>query len=100
MGERSIDKSVNGDEALLRRAEAVLAEIDRTQGLNDEHADVLAALRIRIHGAPRKTLDEVLRAAGDLRGKRSLDEPPPPPAKPSLEDALKKASTKKDWPGL
>jgi len=88
------------DEALLRRAEAVLAELDRTQGLSDEHADVLAALRIRLHGAPRKSLDDVLRAAGDLKGKRSLDEPPPAVSKPSLEDALKKGPAKKEWPGL
>ena len=90
---------MDGDEALLRRAEAVLAEIDRNQGLGDEHAEVLAAIRLRIDGAPRKSLDDVLRAAGSLKGKRSLDDPPPPPAKSSFEDALKKASTKKEWPG-
>ena len=94
------NRSMDGDEALLRRAEAVLAEIDRNQGLSDVHAEVLAAIRIRIDGAPRKSLDDVLRAAGTLKGKRSLDDPPPPPAKASFEDALKKASTKKEWPGL
>jgi hypothetical protein len=94
------NRSMDGDEALLRRAEATLAEIDRNQGLSDVHAEVLAAIRIRIDGAPRKSLDDVLRAAGTLKGKRSLDDPPPPPAKASFEDALKKASTKKDWPGL
>lgn len=88
-----------GDERLLRRAEEALAEIGRTQGLNDRQADVLAALRIRLDGAPRKSLDDVLRAAGDLKGKRSLDDPLPPPTKPTLEDALKKASAKKEWPG-
>jgi hypothetical protein len=91
---------MDGDEALLRRAEQVLAELDRNQGLIEEHAEVLAAIRIRIDGAPRKSLDDVLRAAGSLKGKHSLDDPLPPPAKASLEDALKKASTKKDWPGL
>ena len=91
---------MNSDEALLRRAEATLAEIDRNQGLSDEHAEVLAAIRIRIEGAPRKSLDDVLRAAGTIKGKRSLDDPPPPPAKASFEDALKKASSKKEWPGL
>ena len=94
------NRSMDGDEALLRRAEATLAEIDRNQGLSNEHAEVLAAIRIRIDGAPRKSLDDVLRAAGSLKGKRSLDDPPPPPAKSSFEDALKKASTKKNWPGL
>jgi hypothetical protein len=91
---------MDGDEALLRRAEATLAEIDRNQGLSDVHAEVLAAIRLRIDGAPRKSLDDVLRAAGSLKGKRSLDDPPPPPAKASFEDGLKKASTKKEWPGL
>ena len=91
---------MDGDEALLRRAEVVLAELDRNQGLSDEHAEVLAAIRIRIHGAPRKTLDDVLRAAGDIKGRRSLDDPPTPPAKRSLDDALKKTTAKKDWPGL
>lgn len=90
-----------GDDKLLRRAEEALAEIGRTQGLNDRQADVLAALRIRLDGAPRKSLDDILRAAGDLKGRHSLDDPPPLPSKPSLEDALKKASAKKkDWPGL
>jgi hypothetical protein len=93
------NRSMDGDEALLRRAEATLAEIDRNQGLSDEHAEVLAAIRLRIDGAPRKSLDDVLRAAGTIKGKRSLDDPPPPPAKASFEDALKKASSKKEWPG-
>jgi hypothetical protein len=88
------------DEALLRRAEATLAELDRSLGLSDEHAEVLAAIRLRIDGAPRKSLDDVLRAAGSLKGKRSLDDPPPPPAKASLDDAVRKATAKKDWPGL
>lgn len=83
----------------MRRAEAALAEVDRNQGLSDEHAAVLAALRIRLDGGPRKTLDDVLRAAGDLKGKRSLEDLPPA-AKPSFEDALKKGPAKKDWPGL
>lgn len=90
---------MDGDEALMRRAESVLAELDRNQGLSDEHAAVLAALRIRLDGGPRKTLDDVLRAAGDLKGRRSLDDLPAP-QKPSLEDALKKPPAKKDWPGL
>jgi hypothetical protein len=88
-----------GDEELLRRAEATLAEIDRTQGLADEHAEVLAALRIRLHGAPRKTLDDVLAAAGELKGRISLENPPPPPKKGSLEEAMKKTPRKKEWPG-
>jgi hypothetical protein len=90
---------MDSDEALLRRAEEALAELDRAQGLSDEHAAVLAALRIRLEGGPRKTLDDVLRAAGELKGRRSLEDVPAPP-KRSLEDALKKPPAKKEWPGL
>ncbi len=62
-------KQDDADLGLLRKAEAVLAEIDRTQGLIDRHADVLAALRIRIEGGPRKSLEELMEAAGDIKGK-------------------------------
>lgn len=84
----------------MRRAEAALAELDRTQGLTDEHADILAALRIRLDGAPRKSLDDMLRAAGDLKGRRSLDDPVPPSPRSSLDEVFKKASAPKEWPGL
>lgn len=85
------------DEKLLQRAEEVLAEIDRSQGLIDEHAEVLAAIRIRLHGGPRKTLDEVIEAAGKLRGK-SLEDVEPPKKKGSLDDVLKDPPKKPDWP--
>lgn len=91
---------MSDDEKLLRRAEEVLAEIDRNAGLGDEHAELLAALRIRLFGGPRKTLDEVLKAAGDLKGKRSLEEVEVPEKTDSLDDFLEKPPAKKEWPGL
>ena len=87
------------DEKLLRRAEEALAEIHRNAGLSDEQADVLAALRIRIHGAPRKSLDDVLKAAGDLSSKPSLEELEEPEKKGSFDDLLAKPAEKKEWPG-
>ena len=68
--------SEQDDLELLRSAERALAEIDRTIGLDDRHADVLAALRIRIEGGPRRSLEELMAAAGDIEGKRAraLDE--------------------------
>lgn len=87
------------DEDLLRGAEAVLAELDRTQGLSDEHADVLAALRIRLHGTPRESLEELLKAAGTLKGKRSLEDSAPTEAKGSFEDVLRRPPKKPGWPG-
>ena len=58
---------------LLKKAERALAEIDRTQGLLDRHADVLAALRIRIEGGPRKSLEELMEATGSIEGKRAKE---------------------------
>lgn len=86
------------DEDLLRKAEQVLSELDRTSGLIEEHAEVLAALRIRIYGAPKKTLDEVLKAAGDIKGRRSLEDLEAPKVAGSLEDAFKIPEKKVEWP--
>jgi hypothetical protein len=58
---------------LIRKAEAVLSEIDRTTGLDDRQADVLAALRIRIEGGPRKSLEELIDAAGDIKGRKAAE---------------------------
>jgi hypothetical protein len=66
-------KAAADDLRLLKKAEAVLAEIDRTVGLIDKHADVLAALRIRIEGGPRKSLAELLDVTGDIKGKKARE---------------------------
>jgi hypothetical protein len=59
-------RQLREDLKLIKRAEQALAEIDRGPGLSDENADVLAALRIRIEGKERATLDDLLSAAGDV----------------------------------
>ena len=89
-------KDKSEDEALIRRAEEALSEIDREQGLADHHAEVLAALRIRVFGAPKKTLDDAFRAAGELKGKKSLaDVDVPERTGESLEDVIKQPPKKK-----
>jgi hypothetical protein len=77
------------DRKLIRRAEQALGEINRGPGLSDEHADVLAALRIRLEGKPRKSLDDLLTAAGDISGKKT-----------GLEDLVSqgKETPESDWP--
>src|SRR5438093_5375993 len=77
------------DEKLLRRAEKALSEIKVAQGLSDQHASVLAALRIRLRGDPGSSLEDLLTAAGDLGGP-SLGDPleGPAQAKQSLDDIL------------
>ncbi len=88
------------DRKLIRRAEQTLAEIDRGPGLSDEHADVLAALRIRLEGKERKSLDELLTAAGDIGGKSKLDEVLTKPPEKKTGDWPVIEEKKKDWPGL
>jgi len=85
------------DEALLRRAEAVLTQIKVAQGLSEEHAAVLAALRIRLRGDPGRSLEEVLEAAGDLGGPKldELLEQPPAAKGRSLDDMLAQEPKKK-----
>ena len=90
------------DEDLLRQAEQVLTEIKIAQGLSDEHASVLAALRIRLKGKADQTLEEMLESAGDLGGPSgALDEAMrKPQPKRSLDDVLTQPEKPKpDWPG-
>lgn len=77
------------DLGLLKKAEAALAEIDRTAGLINRHADVLAALRIRIEGGPRKSLEDLMSAAGDIRGQKSRK------AAAELDEKLKAEESRK-----
>jgi hypothetical protein len=88
------------DEQLLRRAEQALTEIKVQQGLSDQHAAVLAALRIRLKGVADKSLDEMLTAAGDLGDKKTLDDVVRESDKPkrSLDDLLQEQPKKPEWP--
>lgn len=88
------------DDDLLRRAEAALTEIKVNQGLSEEHAAVLAALRIRLTGAADRSLEEMLAASedrpDDLSAKMAETERAP---KPSLDDLLSQPESKPEWPG-
>jgi hypothetical protein len=89
-------------EALLRKAERALSEIKIAHGLSDEHASVLAALRIHLKGDPGKNLEDLLTAAGDLGADKKLESllSAEPKKKPSLDDVLsQKPKPKPDWPG-
>lgn len=85
------------DRKLIAKAAQVLAEIDRSQGLSDEHADVLAALRIRYEGKERASLEDLLSATGSI-GKKDLAD--------TLAEGEEKSGEwpeitekNKDWPG-
>jgi hypothetical protein len=88
------------DRKLIQSAADAMGEIDRGPGLIDRHAEVLAALRIRLEGKERAKLEDLLSAAGDISGKRDLGEAiaagenKPASEWPDVEEE------KKDWPGL
>ena len=86
------------DRKLMQRAAEALAEIDRGPGLSDPHADVLTALRIRIEGKERSSLEDLLTTTTDIGGKRDLGDVLGQPQGsdsewPTIEDK------KPDWPG-
>jgi hypothetical protein len=98
--EEKLRQRVREDDKLLRRAERALTEIKVAQGLSEEHAGVLAALRIRLKGDPGKSLEDLITAAGDL-GKPGLERLIAEEKKPkrSLDDVLaEKPKPKREWP--
>jgi hypothetical protein len=87
------------DRKLIQKAERALAEIDRSSGLSDEHADVLAALRIRLEGKPRKSLEDLMTAAGEISGKRDLGEVLGGAEESGTKEWPEVKEEKRDWPG-
>ncbi len=89
--QRAIERFKDAED-LLRRAEKALTEIKVAQGLSDQHASVLAALRIYLKGDPGKSLEDLLSAAGDLGSNTSLEglleQRGRHKSKPSLDEVL------------
>src|SRR2546426_12831024 len=98
--EEALRQRHKNDEKLIRRAEKALTEIKVAQGLSEDHAGVLAALRIRLKGDAGKSLEDLITAAGDL-GKPGLDDlmSDEKKTKRSLDDVLsEKPKPKRHWP--
>ncbi|HEX2296243.1 MAG TPA: hypothetical protein VHN37_13165 [Actinomycetota bacterium] len=94
-------KQAKDDRKLIADAAQVLGEIDRGPGLSAEHADVLAALRIRLEGKPRAKLEDLLSAAGDISGKKDLADVLGGEAdEPAAGDWPVIEEKKRDWPGV
>ena len=87
------------DRKLIKQAEQVLAEIDRGPGLSNEHADVLAALRIRLEGKERAKLEDLISAAGDISSKKDLGDVLGGADEPAKSDWPVIEEKKKEWPG-
>jgi hypothetical protein len=96
---RKLQEQIRQDRKLIRRAEQTLAEISRTSGLSDEHADVLAALRIRLEGKERASLEDLLSAAGELSGKRDLSHALGEGEEQAGRDWPEIKEESRDWPG-
>lgn len=97
---KELQAQAREDRKLFRQAAQTLAEIDRSQGLTDVQADVLASLRIRVEGKKRASLEELLTVAGDISGKQDIGE-----VLAGAEDSGETPwptveENKKDWPGL
>jgi Arc/MetJ family transcription regulator len=89
------------DEELMAKAEEALTEIKVAQGLSEQHAAVLAALRIRLKGSAGKSLEEMLDAADDTEPDRLAEEMARAESKrkASLDDLLsKEPRPKPKWP--
>jgi hypothetical protein len=100
VSEDELRERLAGDERLLRRAEKALTEIKVSQGLSEDQAGVLAALRIRLKGDAGKSLEALIDAAGDLGGPElgELLTKEPKPTR-SLDDVLsQKPKSKPEWP--
>jgi len=77
------------DRQLLARAELALTQLNNRHGLEPDQSATLTAIRLRLEGKSRASLDDLLDAGKDLGGKDPLaDALNRPQRKPSLEDAL------------
>jgi hypothetical protein len=94
---KQLQEQVKEDRKLIRKAADTLAEIGRNDGLSDEHADVLTALRIRLEGKKRASLDELLTVTKDIAGKKDLGDVLSGADKSTAWPVVEEK--KRDWPG-
>jgi hypothetical protein len=62
------------DRELLRRAELALSQLNNRHGLEPDQSATLTAIRLRLEGKSRASLDDLLDAGKDLGGKDPLAE--------------------------
>lgn len=90
---QQVEQQQRADEDLLRRAELALTQLNNAYGLEPDQSATLTAIRLRLEGKPRVSLEELLTTGKDLRGSRDplTEAMNRPPRRPSFEDALKQA---------
>jgi hypothetical protein len=62
------------DRELLERAELALTQLNNRHGLDPDQSATLTAIRLRLEGKSRASLDDLLTAGKDLGGKDPLGE--------------------------
>ena len=62
------------DRELLTRAELALTQLNNRHGLEPDQSATLTAIRLRLEGKSRASLDDLLTAGKDLGGKDPLSE--------------------------
>jgi hypothetical protein len=90
------DKPSEVDRKLLERVELALTQLHTQYGLSAQQSSTLTAVRLRLEGKTRASLDDLLDAGKDLGGKDPLGDALSRKApKPSFEDALAEAEGRK-----
>lgn len=90
----------HADRELLERAELALTQLHNRHGLETDQAATLTAIRLRLEGKERASLEDLLEAGKDVAERDPLAEAlGRKQAGPSFEDALK-ASERKRKPSL
>ena len=90
------DKPTEVDRQLLERAELALTQLHTQYGLTTEQSSTLTAIRLRLEGKQRASLDDLLAAGKELGGKDPLTEAlRRKESKPSFEDALAETDRRK-----
>jgi hypothetical protein len=90
------DKLSEVDRKLLERVELALTQLHTQHGLTAQQSSTLTAVRLRLEGKERASLEDLLAAGKDLGGKDPLAEAARRQAqKPSFEDALTEAERRK-----
>ena len=81
---------------LLRRAELALTQLNNRHGLDTDQSATLTAIRLRLEGKERASLEDLLTAGRDTKDADPLADAMRRQAnRPSFEDALRKSERKR-----
>jgi hypothetical protein len=85
------------DRELLIRAELALTQLNNRHGLEPAQSATLTAIRLRLEGVERATLEDLLKAGRDVGGKDPLADAlrERPRAGPSFDDLVADVDRKK-----